>query len=87
MAEPSNAAPRTEVNLKIITQFTETETLQFSTSLDSKVLDLKHQLSESLPSHPPPERLRLIFLGHVCRNDATIKDMLGRNVSSSTGLA
>jgi hypothetical protein len=80
MAESSNPQPRTEVNLKIVTQFTEAETLLFTISLDSKVLELKHRLTERLPSHPPPERLRLIFLGHLCRNEATVKDMLGRNV-------
>lgn len=90
MAEPDNAtqAQTSSINLRILQPSTGTlETaLNFSDiPLASTVRELKSKIQNALPSNPPTESLRLIYLGRVCLEDQTLRQTLGRNVSSIGG--
>ena len=88
MADHSTNATseRHSVHLKILTPGTDASStpLDFGDiRLNLTVRELKFIIRARLPGSPSPERLRLIFLGHRCNDEATLREVLGRNVSFS----
>ena len=85
MADQSTTASseRHSVHLKILTPGTDASStpLDFDDiRLNLTIHELKSIIRARLPGSPSPERLRLIFLGHRCNDESTLRDVLGRNV-------
>jgi hypothetical protein len=75
--------PRTLIELKILGPAHELRNgIVFSDlPVSITIADLKLKIQQELPSHPPPERQRLIYLGRVLQPDSeTLVHFLSENI-------
>src|SRR5947207_234137 len=76
-------SPRTRIELKILGPSHELRNgIVFSDlPVNITVADLKIKIQQELPSHPAPERQRLIYLGRVLQPDSeTLVHFLSQNI-------
>ena len=80
--QPEDALQR-RIDLKILSPSAEAHGgLRFpETPLSTTIAELKSKIRDELPTHPPLERLRLIYLGRASRDTETLVEVLGRNVN------
>jgi hypothetical protein len=79
---PAEDELRRSIDLKILSPSAEASGgLRFpNTPLSTTIAQLKSKIRDELPTHPPLERLRLIYLGRASRDSESLVEVLGRNV-------
>ncbi|GME25074.1 hypothetical protein GTA08_BOTSDO07324 [Neofusicoccum parvum] len=50
------------------------------------IAELKAKIKDALPSHPAPDRMRIIYLGRVVMNDTTLGTVFGPSEVCASGL-